>query len=263
MSGNHWLTIHQWWQRLGPPQRPPADVIAAVKVLVQGIEGRGLLLGVTPEYADLLPDMTAVDRSRSMLDHIWPGDTARRRAIQGDWLDYDAPAGSFAVVVGDGSLNVLTYPDGIERLFERLTRLLRPGGRAVFRVYTTPGAGETLPDLPRIVQEKGVPNIHGLKWRIALALTRKTGEANLAVTAIRDAFLTLFPDRGRLGAATGWPAEEIDTIDMYRGSQEVYSFPTRAQLLAVVPPAFVGARLVEAGNYDLAPACPLLVMDRA
>lgn len=263
MSGNHWLAIHRTWSRLRPPQRPHPDVIAATRSLLAEFSGRGLLLGVTPEYADILPDMTAVDRSRPMLDHIWPGDTPQRRAVQGDWLDYEAPAGSFDAVVGDGSANTLTYPDPVGRLFGRMAMLLRPGGRMVLRVYTTPEIGEALAALPQAVQDGRVPSIHGLKWRIAAALARQSGKANVAVTAIRDAFQAMFPDRGELAQSTGWVVEEIDTIDTYRGSQEVYCFPTRAEFLAVVPAAFAAARFVEAGTYDLASACPLLVMDRA
>lgn len=263
MSENHWLTIERWWARLGPPQRPGAEVVAAVRALLAGIDGPGLLLGVTPEYADLLPEMTAIDRSRAMIDHIWPGDTERRRALQADWLTFEAPPGRFAAAIGDGSLNSISFPDQAGRLFARLAAMLRPGGRVVIRVYATPAEGETLSDLPQAVLRRRVASIHSLKWRLAMALVRQSGEANLAVTAIRDAFLTLFSDRARLAAATGWSEGDIATIDMYENSREVYCFPTRAQLLAAVPPAFRGARFVDAGSYDLAAACPLLVTDRA
>ena len=77
-----------------------------------------------------------------------------------------------------------------------------------------------------------------------------------------DAFETEFPDRDRLAAAGGWDRAEVDTIDVYKSSSQVYSFPTRQQCLSIVPAAFSNVRLVAVGTYELAERYPFLVMER-
>ena len=41
-----------------------------------------------------------------------------------------------------------------------------------------------------------------------------------------------------LALATGWPLAEIETIDVYRGSQDIYIFPNRAELISAAPAGF-------------------------
>jgi hypothetical protein len=72
----------------------------------------------------------------------------------------------------------------------------------------------------------------------------------------------MFPDRDALSAATGWSREDIDTIDVYANSPDVYSFPTFAQLRETIPDVFGNVRLQACGLYPLAERCPLLVLER-
>ncbi|HXX83746.1 MAG TPA: hypothetical protein VEN29_07145 [Casimicrobiaceae bacterium] len=94
-------------------------------------------------------------------------------------------------------------------------------------------------------------------------LAPETADANVAVRAIRNDVDRMFPDRAALAAATGWAAEDLETIDVYKGSGELYSFPTLEQFRAPIPAAFHRVRIVPAGEYELAERCPLLVMERA
>src|SRR5262245_54585614 len=106
MTTNHWLDFHRKWSRLRPPLRPNHEVIEGMRGLSAAVNGRALLLGVTPELATIAEDVTAVDRSQTMIDYVWPGDTKCRRARQGNWLELDYAADTFSLIVGDGSLNV-------------------------------------------------------------------------------------------------------------------------------------------------------------
>jgi SAM-dependent methyltransferase len=245
-----------------PPLRPDADVVAAFRELTRDCADPMLLFGVTPELADLSPNLTALDRSQAMLDFVWPGDTPQRRARLGNWLKLGLPPASFASVIGDGGFN-MPWPGPATKMLREAAHVLMPGGRVVARVFASPEDGESLEAVRAAVQAGEVGSVHALKWRIAMAIAHERREVNVFVREIRDQFERWFPDRDALAAAQGWPREEIDTIDMYAGSDARYSFATRRQFLEIVPEEFASARFVEAGSYELAERCPLLVLERA
>ena len=91
---------------------------------------------------------------------------------------------------------------------------------------------------------------------------RSRREPSVAVQSIRAVFESIFPNRQRLVETVGWDRREIDKIDLYKSSPEIYNFPTRPQTLAIVPPVFANARFIPVGDYELADRCPLLVMDK-
>ena len=134
MGHDHQKIYHRAWSQLGPPLRPPAEVVAAIREQIKDRTGRALLLGVTPELADVAPDLVAVDRNVSMVAHVWPGNTASRHAIVGDWRKMNFATGAFSICIADGSLSFLTFPDETAALFHELNRILKTRGRAVFRL---------------------------------------------------------------------------------------------------------------------------------
>jgi SAM-dependent methyltransferase len=261
-SANHWDRFYRCWSRLRAPLRPDPDIVAAFKSVLGEPHGRTLLLGVTPELAFGDRDLVAVDRSQDMIDHLWPGDTPRRSVIHGQWDSFAFPDNSFQAALGDGSLNVLAYPDGHAGLYAEVGRLLTPGSLFALRVYATPDGCETLDELASAVRRRDAGSFHAFKFRLAMALTAKQGDANLVVTQILDAFETMFPDRAELAAVTGWPMADIETIDIYRGSAAVYSFPTLSGFHAAIPDTFALQGHVDSGSYDIADRCPLMVLVR-
>ena len=261
VSTSHWTEYHRRWARLTPPLRPNGEVADAVRQAIAGLAGRVLLLGVTPELSDVAQRIEAIDRSETMIAHIWPGDSETRRASRGDWLDLAAPVGHFTAAIGDGSLNALTYPHGYRRLLDRLAEAVRPGGRFAVRTFVTPDPCESLEAVREAAMAGEIRTFHAFKWRLAMAMVTQAGDPNIEVARILEGFYRLVPDRSALAKATGWAAEDIDTIDVYRGSAEIYSFPTFTQLCAAVPDRFVNVRQVPSGTYELAERCPLIVMD--
>lgn len=258
---NHWQDMARKWARVRPPLRPNGEVAEAVYGALA--PGPTLLLGVTPELAVLTTPLLAVDINPGMIAFAWPGNTAGRIAVQGNWLAMPAAGNAFANVIGDGSLNTLAYPEGYVRLFEQLLPVLRPGGRFVIRLFATPEAGETLAQVRAATLAGGIVSLHAFKWRVAMAAVAEAGSPNIRVTRIRDAFHELFPDQAALMAATGWTAEEIDTIEVYKDSVVSFSFPRLSELRAVVPAGFGKLRALAVGSYEMAERCPLVVMDRA
>lgn len=261
MTASHWEDFHRRWGRIKAPLRPNAEIVAAFAAAINGHAGRVLLLGVTQELADLGRELIAVDRSAGMIENVWPGDSARRRAQQGDWLDLRFPRGHFSAVIGDGSLSTLPYPAGHRAFYAQLEHILQPGGRFVARTFATPEEGDTVDAVVDRVQAGRIANFHAFKWHLAMAIVSGSGEANVAVTTIRDVFNTNFPNRKALATTTGWSVDDIDTIDVYAGSPDVYSFATLSQLRAAIPQSFKRVYLEAVGTYPLADRCPFLIAE--
>jgi hypothetical protein len=198
-----------------------------------------------------------------MIANIWPGDTKIRHAEKGDWLALPFPARHFSAVIGDGALVMLAYPTAYSALFAQLERVLEPGGLFATRFFATPdGNRDTIQTLREQVLARRAGSFNAFKWRLAMVLVTQVRSQNVKVTAIRDAFEQMFPDRNVLAAATGWELEDIATIDAYKDSRTMYSFPTRKELRAAIPGDFVNVRFVSSGAYDLAERCPIVAMER-
>jgi SAM-dependent methyltransferase len=258
---NHRREYHRVWSQLTPPLRPHSDVVAAVKNQIQNRYGRTLLLGVTPELADITSDIVAVDRNYSMVANVWPGNTLSRSAIVGDWRNTNFAPATFSLCIGDGSLTALKFPTEVAALFRELKRTLIGGGRIVCRVYLAPDSAETISSLQESGLSGSINNFHAFKMRLAMALAAHQPEAQICVETVLDTFNRLFKNRNELVRATGWSREQIDTIDFYRGSTVVFNYPTRDQLLSVVTKTCPNARLAPSGKYEMSERCPLLVAD--
>ncbi|MBI2717978.1 MAG: methyltransferase type 11 [Rhizobiales bacterium] len=254
---NHWRTYHAQWEKLGPPLRPSAEVVAGIRSLVGSADGRVFLLGVTPELAGMFPELLAMDKNPAMIANLWPGDTGSKKAIAGDWLEIRQPAGSFAAIVGDGSLNNIAHTADIARLLGLVLGLLRPGGRFACRLFERPARPFTVQHLMKVAWSPAPINFHAFKWQLAMLIGAEEG-ASVPVARILERFEQLFPDRDGLSERTGWPRQAIDTIDIYRGSPVVYSFPNRAEFLGCIPAAAGGVEFHPCGGYDLAACCPIL-----
>jgi SAM-dependent methyltransferase len=262
MAKDHRRDYHQAWSQLTPPLRPHPDVVAAIKQQLTQHPGRVLLLGVTPELADIAAELVAVDVNDSMVAHIWPGNTAARSAVVGDWREANFRAASFAACVGDISLGALSFPDDATLVCRRIVEALSPGGRFVCRVFLLPEVPETVDALRDAALNGSIKNFHAFKIRLGMALAGAQGRPSVGVDAIYRAFTDLFDARDELVRVTGWDRGHIDTIDFYSNSSAAFRFATRDQLLSVVSRLFRDTHFVSSGTYELAERSPLLVADR-
>jgi SAM-dependent methyltransferase len=261
MPGNHRREYHRAWSRLTPPLRPHAEVVATVRQQIAGFSGRALLLGVTPELADVVSDLVAIDRNFSMVMNVWPGNTSSRWAVVGDWRNRNFAPGSFSLCLGDGSLCGLRYPDDIVLVLAEVARALRQGGRFICRLYLSPDQPETVWSIKEALLCGAIRNFHAFKFRLGMALAAHRPERSIAVAAILAEFDSSFSDRSELVRVTGWNREEIDTIDFYRESNVVFNFPTGEQVLKLAASLLCNVRLVPTGTYEMAERCPLLVAE--
>ena len=246
--------------RLRSPLRPSKGDVEAVRRAIDGDDKSILLLGVTPELSGLGRELVAIDNSPRMLAQVWPGDRDGRRAILANWTDLPFASGSFDVVIGDASLNAA--PEQVEEVLAEARRVLLPAGKLAVRLFCSPEEPETL-DLIREDVFAGWPgNLHALKWRIAMALAASRPRATVPVQEILAAFERMFPDRAQLAAATGWPGEDIATLDAYAGADHSLGFPTLSAIMKVIGRHFADLTVVPAAGYPLAERCPTVVAAR-
>lgn len=275
---NHWRLHARSWSLVGPPLRPSAEDVRIVEDELAA-PGRALdvaVLGVTPELVAMrLPrgsTVTAIEREPAMIEALFrssaPDEPRDRptiplgdpradfepardqRAVVGEWLSLPAPDGAFDVVVGDGSLSLLSYPTEYRAVAAELVRVVRPGGRVIVRLFAAPAQRESLAAIANHLSA----SFDALKWRIAMAIAHP----NVAVVDILTAFERTFPDRAALAAVTGWRREVIDHVDVYRGSDAHYSFPTLREVRHVLAPLVEVAWRVPA--YELGERCPTLIL---
>ena len=262
---NQWSLYARQWELLGPPLRPsPEDGRVVEAELAAWSRAhdrapRALVLGVTPELAGApWPDGTelvAIDRARTMIGALFargPG----RDAVIGDWRALPVRDRAIDLALGDGCLTNLAFPAGYRALAAELDRVLAGGGRAVLRLFAAPARAESIDEVAAAIG--AIAGFHAFKWRLAMAI--QPAGRNVRIDDVWRAFAAMCPDRAALAARTGWPRAVIDTIDAYRGSSVVYSFPTEDEAAAALAPLRVIAR--HAAGYELGDRCPTLVLAR-
>jgi len=218
-----------------------------------------VLLGVTPEYAHLVQGVVAIEHNEAMIAALWPH--KRRNAVRGDWLHLPLRAHACVAIIGDGTLNNLLFASDYTRFFAEAARALKAGGRLVLRTFVRPEqAVESCQALRERARNAEIGSFHAFKWRLAMALAAEAGDSNVAVARIHQAFDSMFPDRRMLAASSGWDEEAIGTIDVYRGSRVIYSFPKLSEMRCALAPKFIESDLAY-GSYELAERCPVIVLE--
>lgn len=259
------------WSRVGPSLKPsPEDGVLTLTALQSVFDDandacRIALLGVTPELVQLAwPEtvsLEAFDHSADMIARVWqPHPNIFSQVREADWRALPLDEGTLHAAVGDGSLNVLPDLEHYPAVLRELHRVLAAQGSIVIRCFIRPDKAEALPDVVRAVLSGEVGSFHAMKWRLAMALTQELG-ASVAVGDIHNVFEASFPSRSELSEVTGWPREQIDTIDAYKGSPTQYTFPTLSALREQCAPWFDVVE-VAYGTYELADRCPTLTLMR-
>lgn len=223
-----------------------------------GLEANTLLLGVTPEIAKLDLRGVAVDRNAQMIERVWPG-PVNWRVTQGEWLWLPLPDDSVQQVVGDGALTMLRFPTEYLLLLTELRRVLKPDGKIVLRLFAAPEQSESVDDIRQALISGQIQSFHALKWRLAMALAQERG-GNVQVADLLEAFNQAFADREGLIARTGWPSQVFDTVDIYKNSAAMLSFPKLSEVHALLAAHAMGIRY-QRGTYELAERCPIVILE--
>jgi SAM-dependent methyltransferase len=259
-SIEHWQNFARHWHRLGSPLRPCSEDVENFRHEMGSDPGRCLLLGVTPELAGLSATLTAIDNSASMIAELWSSRNTGNPVILGDWLNLPFANGSFDTIIGDGCLVLLSHPAQHQRFFEQLGRVISPGGKIVLRAFVSPEQGESREHVCQEALAGRIKSFHAFKWRLSMAIASGTAGHNISVAETCATFDQLIPDRQLLASVTGWSAEDIATIDIYRNSDARYSYPTLAQVRQIISASLDETGMIY-GHYELAERCPILVLE--
>lgn len=201
----------------------------------------------------------AVDKSETMLGVLWAGagDVASARAVCGDWRALPCEDASIDVVVGDGCLTTLAYPGDYRALVAEVRRVLAPGGRFVMRAFMPPAVREEVSAVAEDLAAGRVAGFQAFKWRLVTAVHAAEG-ARATLGAVWDAWHAMVPDPAALAARVGWDPAVFGTIDAYRGTSTIYSFPSLAELRALVGETFTELAC-HVPSYELGERFPTIV----
>jgi SAM-dependent methyltransferase len=270
------LQAESYWDRfaaaytgLGSPLRPSEEEVRRIEDVVReetaskgSAPVRALLLGATPDIARMNwpahTSLIASDNSFPMAKGVWPGDIPGKRAVVcADWLSLPLRNASCDVVVGDGSINCLTYPDGFQALAESVTRVLRKPGLLVLRCYLQAEPRESAEQIHAGVLDGGGGSFHAFKLRLLMALQQSAR----AGVRVRDVYTWVKRnvDLSALSRRTGWTRTAVETIEYYQDAATVYAFPTLDELRSALSSRFCEVSTLVAG-HEMGPRCPILVL---
>jgi SAM-dependent methyltransferase len=269
---DHWKHHARQWSLVRGPLRPRKEDIGRARFAIERWSEEAvqktppvvLVLGATPELCRLGVELgsrvIAVDNSADMLRTLWPVEARDTDStICADWREIPLPAKSVDVVLADGSLSALSFPQDYESLLSELRRLLRPGGCCSIRCFVQPDQNETIEQVFEALSRGDIGNFHVLKWRLAMALQPDAG-AGVAVGSVWQAFSRAWEDPSLLADRFQWPLAEVRTIEAYRNVDTRYTFPTLAQYHESFETA--GFHVVETAtpSYELGERCPSFIL---
>ena len=266
----HWPEIARRWEQVGPPLRPSAEDLAFCAEAVGGWSRRHgaprvLLLGVTPELYHLPwpggSDLLAADHTEAMIDAVWPG--PREAALCTEWLDLALADGSRDVVLCDGGLHLLAYPEEQRRLVGLLRDVLSDDGLCILRLFVPPPRREPADAVLDDLLAGAIPSLNILKLRLWMSLQESAAEG-VELGSVWRALHEVAPGLEGLAERLGWPVEHMLAIDTYRGSTARYYLVTVDQVSDLFCRGAGGFELARlcVPSYEMGEQCPTLVLRR-
>ena len=267
-----WHAAAAQWAMFGSPLRPCEEdlrIFEQFRSCGVGIPGtahrkRAWLLGVTSEIASARwiddIDVIAVERAQTMIDAVWPGNTTRRWAIRADWLQAPFPDESFDLVIGDGCLTVVRYPDGLTALLASVHRCLRSDGQVLLRLFCLPDLAETPEAVMAALASGEIGSVDVLKWRLIMAVQGIAGTHDVCP---HDAWSVWSDPRWnahKVVERLGWSPAQVGTIEYWRGSTARHVFMRFDEATGYLRRAGFYLVAVRTRTYELAERCPLLLL---
>jgi hypothetical protein len=267
---SYWDSLAQSYSLAGPPLLPSQEDLLTVERAVaewsithprRRLEA--LMLGVTPGVARLRwpegASLIAVDHAEAMTHAVWPRDLARgRSAVCADWRALPCRNRSCDIVTGDGSVNCVRYPEGCFALLSSISDLLREDGLFILRTYIQPECKETPDEVFAAIDGEPGLTFPQFKFRLLMSV-QHSAEEGAVLDRVYEAWAQRARNASRLAARTGWDEGAIRTIEFYRDSETVHTFPTLPELECAVRPWFEQVS-ISYPTYYLGERCPTLLL---
>jgi SAM-dependent methyltransferase len=221
------------------------------------------LLGATPGIALMRwpagTTLIGADESCHMLRSAWPPNgTGTRFGVRANWLRLPLPLSSVHMAIGDGSLNCVRHPEAANVVCQSLRGVLTLDGLLVLRCFVRPEQPETPEQIFDDMFRGAIPTFSQFKFRLFLAM-RQDLRSGLAVDDLYRLWASYSIDPVRLAAQTRWPLAEIETVENFRDSSTVHTFPTLAEFRCLLHEHFDEAGMI-APSYPLGRHCPILIL---
>lgn len=257
-----WQSVPRQWQHFGPPLRPSPEDIRIMEEQVArwshefGKEGYTVLLcGVTPEIAGMnwpaSIRLWAIEKSRAMIEEVWPAkNVSNQLVLEADWTQLPFLPDSFDIVIGDGCLSSLAYPQRQSDYLSLLKGVLKHNGLLIMRFFVQKDVPERPEDVFEDLARGNIGNFHVFKWRLTMSLQPSASEG-VRVDDVWRAWTLA-------GVSTDFPRQAVDTIDTYKDSDHILTFTTMDEIRRVHAPLFREKACIVPG-YELGERCPIMV----
>lgn len=246
----HWDNQARQWTLIGEPLKPSqAELQNSYSWIHEHAQLRNdcltvLLLGVTPEIIHLSwPAQTrliAVDYSETMIKSVLPKKTATLAPIGllANWMQLPLPSSSIDVVIGDGCYSQVPLKD-YEALTQEIRRVLKPDGILVMRFFTASEEADPVESIYLDVLSGEIASFHAFKLRLAIALQSDPSQG-VCLKDIWNTWDSIFKQEVLQNMQKlNWNRETISTIDTYRLSNTVYTFPTQSEIRSIMSKYFL------------------------
>jgi len=267
-----WSKAAQVWDNLGSPLRPCREDVAILEGFLQETQAAGakslraLILGVTPELYHLPwpahSEVKAIDHTQAMIDYVWPGPPGS--VLCANWVNMPYARASLDMVLCDGGMNLLRYPETHQSLARRISEVLVPGGFVSLRLFEPPVVKEHPEQVVEALRAGRIGNTNCLKLRLGMAM-QSDALSGIKVDELWRYLTSEEPDWDSLAARLGWPVAQLRVIDVYRDSPARYHFLSAEEVFDVFQQGSQGAfeiHRIHRPGYEMGEQCPTLILRR-
>jgi hypothetical protein len=200
--------------------------------------------------------LQAVDKSLAMINTVWPGNIpGRREVVCKNWFEVSREDHSLDLVIGDGFLTAFRFPENYLRLADFVARGLKPDGLLIIRLFSR-AEDDSMEQIHSDLQADRINSFHALKLRLGMLLQQNVIDG-VAVADIYQAWKDLDAAFPSLCERAGWSSETVDTIRLYEGRPDRYTFPSVSELDGVWAGQLRRVATVFP-TYELGHCCPIL-----
>src|ERR1019366_6048130 len=123
--------------------------------------------------------------------------------------------------------------------------------------YVRPERPESLEQVFDDMFRGAIPTFTQFKFRFYLAMPQDL-RSGVALDDCYRLWASHSIEPARLAAITHWPLPEIQTVESFRGSSTVHTFPTLAEFRCLLHEHFDEAGMI-LPSYPLGEHCPILI----